>query len=358
VADKIECQRIINRQSDPLGSQMKHINLAIIFMVTVFSGCSTSPMYQDIEKTEHNATVTQLSKSERLQMTYRFRENLIADEYNAFSQYLGSDEAKQELTTDFEGAIGISAGIAEGMLMNSTVWENAYKSGNIINVGVSSLVVGTALNLVTAEARERRSIAHTLYLNEAKWDDKSETDVTQLQRKRTVDTIYEFAESMDYSIECIDSCLFIDNKLTLELTLKNKNKQIYFKPSWIRLGLILKPLQKVKNDYDRVLLGNRYQYKSEGKFGWFISTSTTKNDALPIYKALQNGQSYLANEESLGGTFIYQKLFELLTLRLPGYSNFYNTNHIHLAFLNGKTYKLYDELTDNSIVEGELTKKR
>jgi len=330
---------------------MKHIILAIISGVVLMSGCTSSAVRMDINKTEESLSVTPISKDKQLQLTYRFKENLIPEEYNEFAAYLGTDDAKEVLATNIDDALASSVGISNGLLMHSTVWDNALKSGNMLNVGIGALAVGGVLELATADAKARRKISQTYFIDAPEWINQSATEITELQRQTTVDIIYEFADSMGYSTSCAKSCDFTNNKLELDLTLTNKNTETFYKPSWIRVGFILKPLEKVQQDLDGVLLGQRYQFKSER---WFISTSTTVNDTPPEYKTLSDGQTYLANEASLGGTLIYQKLFELLTSRLTGYSNFYNSNHVKIAFVNGKTYKLNEELLDNSIVKGEL----
>jgi len=315
----------------------------------------STQMSNDIDLQKNNKTISNISNAEKIQLTYRFKDSLIAEEKNEFYNFLGTDSASKDLSPALNNAIGASGAFAKTTFLYSTEWEKALISGNINQLIGTSLLAGVAFAGITP-SKERNKHQFQYYLNAP--TDFDLTELTISSRKTTIAAIHSFAKSFGYQVTCDFGCkeneadMSGDNSFILTLIEASSNTTLFHKPKFLYVTLDLKKLKESDN-IDSPLLGANYNYQSTGSYDWRISIVTPHNNREPTFINMPNGKRTITSG-SFSGSKLHRKFYEYLTKEIKGLSYFTNDFHNHLAFYNGKTYQLFEKLTDNSIIQGVL----
>jgi hypothetical protein len=334
---------------------MNKIILITALLGLLLTGCLSTQLSEDIAHQKNTKVILDITNAEKIQLTYRFKDSLIADEKKAFYNYLGTDNASKELSPLLNRALGNTAALAKSSFLYSTEWENALLTGNVNQLIGTTLLAGVAIAAITP-SKERHK--HQFKYYQQAPDDIELPELMKISREDTINSIYSFADIYGYEVKCDFGCIENksdnsgDNSFILSLKENTSVTSSFHKPNFLYVTLDLKELKKSDN-IDSPLLGSNYNYQSSGEYDWRVSIVTPHNNREPTFINRPGGRRTITSG-TFAGSKLHRKFYEHLTKEIQGLSYFTNGFHTHLAFYNGKTYQLYEKLTNNSIVKGIL----
>ena len=337
------------------------IKITLLATLLGITGCASSPIYKDVNKNKTNMVIKPLESSQNLQLTYRFKNSLIAEEQNQFNEYLGSDAALKDLSPALNNTLNFAGSLSKETFMYTTLWEDAFLTGDVSDLVSTSLLVGATVALISP-SRERNKQAFEYYVNSIDYNVSSTEDLTSSLKKQTVNEIYAFAKAEGYSITCDFGCenstqTDATGNHVLFLNLNDKHTTSYFRPNFILVSLVLDDLIKIEKPIDAPLLGDVYDYRAESQNGWQVYMTTTIDNVKPTFKeyitpqGVNTGRKYIVGTHALGSS-IHKRFYKHLTKNLQGFSYFAHDFNNELAFYDGEVYQLNEKLTDNSIIKG------
>lgn len=341
---------------------MKQFSLLLSFLllVSLLGGCSTThPLFIEKDNLIKTMQLKKVSKLEQMQLTYRFANSLMKDERESFFNYLQLKDTQKEFNTLFSGAGAASLDVAKTSLKYSSAWEDALKSGNIGNQIGTSMIIGMSAAVLSNYLTKLDKETFTYYINDKNTEHLSLKEITIKYRKKTYQAIYDFAQQYDYEVICDFACKdtnHADDTGQSQLYLHDisTSPKLYYRPEYIGIYTELNPLIQKNNMTDNKLLNQSYQYKSKPYRGWLVRAGCFFNKARMAYTFPNTTNKIRPTPLYLfEGTYLHKKFYDLMTKNLKGFSYFYKIHKTHLAFYNGKTYQLNEELTDNSIIKGE-----
>jgi hypothetical protein len=325
----------------------------------MLGGCVSSPEGDDIERNNTTRNIIAIDKTTQTQLTYRLRGGLIADERNAFMQYLGTDSAVKDLSPALNEAIGATGAFSKAAFMYTREWNDAYLSGNLTETLGLMAAAGATFALITP-SKERNRASFDYYFYEKDAQSHSVAMVTSRKRKESIEAIYSFGELQGYEVTCAKGCTSDNTPIIGETNEFHLQKipsasNTFYKPNFIRISTQLSELTFVEKAIDAPLLGQPYNFMAAPYRGWAIDIRIPRKNRAPTITKLENNElSAVFEEGRVVGTSIHKALYTHLTKNIKGLSRFKNDFHNHLAFYDGKVYQLHEELIDNSIIKGEI----
>lgn len=331
--------------------------LVVTFSATLLlAACgATTKASLDIESNRANQQTIEVSALEKTQLTYRFKDSLIADEQEALYEYLGTAKSIETLSPVINNALNATKGFAYASSLYTQNLEKAVASGNLMELFGPAAIAGATFALLTpSKERHRRDFDLTISREQA--INLTSAEITKIKREETYEAIRIFAKENNYSLKCIEFCSNTttedsSGKSSFLLTLIGPTDG--YQPKYLYVQTTLTNLKRIEKPVDSIFLGEEYLYKSELRLGWLIALTSTYNDSEPKFVTLDKRQ-YLTGVNTLIGTTVYRKFYEYLTKEIKGFSHYRYTHHSKYAFYDGETYLLNDKLTNNSIIKSKV----
>ncbi|GAA5138476.1 hypothetical protein [Thalassotalea piscium] len=338
---------------------MKTLISTTLCALLLLTGCLSTPHSIEREFNQKNISTSVISPAEHLSLTYRFKENLIAEEQEAFYDYLGTPQAVEYLSPKLNEAIGATGAFSKAVYQHSNLWSDALRSGQFINTLGIATIAGATFALLTP-SKTRHKSSYKYYLQD--YTALTPEEVTQRERDKTINFTNSFFKKHGYKVVCAQGCNADrqpdkSGKYVFNYYLENSQLTSYYKSNFIQVQFILNPLIKVVDNEDAAILGSPYNYESDGIHGWRVwAEIPVSGDTPKDLKRLPNGDE-IGHTGCVGcfaGTTMYFDFYKGITKALKGYSHYEYSFHHRFAFYDGHSYELNEELTNHSIIKSIL----
>jgi hypothetical protein len=352
------------------------IVFALLCLVTLM-GCGISPPFTHKPPTTNTADsvlkanhrmlsdgATQIDRQSDFMLTYMVHTGLPPEKANQFAPYASTPEVKAELVKTVESTDFIeNVGEAADIFSNVTVGMSDVSLGNALLAGLS---VGVAVlaGQEQFDIRKHTFFAQGTYVTDDDYEGLSESEATRKFNTQFRIKALAVAESLGYSVECIQYCERTTDWSSFMLKHREVSQDYYTDatgeliPSHIWLRLTYGELETA-DPSEFAALGKKFYFKAKGvkDYDVILNYVTPKSDGSVSWdRSWQEGGMDKARRNfTLLGFSTGQRFFTQLSESLHGWFKMNLLPYEQMIYFDGRAYKMNFNWENNSFIKGDVT---